>query len=66
MKLLNRLAIGIASGTSIGLGGVMVKAGIDNSSKRHARRDVAILITGGVLCLTAGMTAVVTVIRNKA
>jgi hypothetical protein len=62
MGLLNRLAIGLAAGTAIGLGGIMLKAGIDNSQKRHARRDVTILMGGGVLCVAAGLTAVTTAI----
>jgi hypothetical protein len=65
MGLFNRLAIGLAAGTAIGLGGIMLKAGIDNSNKRHARRDVTILLSGGVLCVTAGLTAVTTAIVNE-
>ncbi|WDS62307.1 hypothetical protein [Pseudomonas phage D6] len=66
MKLLNRIAIGMASGVSLGLGGVMLKAGVDNAGKRHQRRDVTILLGSGIVCVTAGLTAVVAAVRDEA
>lgn len=65
MKLLSRVAVGLVSGIAIGLGGIMLKAGIDNSSKRHSRRDVTILLGSGVLCVTAGLTSAVVAALNE-